>query len=785
MIPLLWDWSRRNISLVLLLAAMTSLAWALGQVIQGLTGTLLLPVLLLATVAGWAAGAGRFTWKQAGAGLTVSGIAGVFVYIAGLARPLVRLTLALISLVPQVVSWIYDRIPVDAGPLLLTWTLVTAQATSVLARMWAWGAALVAGKTATDPVVTGLVWSLLLWALGAWAGWQMRRERRALPALTPGSVVLALVFDYIHEDIWLVIFYLAVLLALMGMARNEGIHQQWRQRQIDFAESISLDTLFMVGLVTGLLVVVAALMPSLSWRELVTRLRGGERGEPDRFAESLGLHPPLNAAEDTAYRSMGLPRQHLLDLPPEQLQNIAFTVSTGELPSVAEPSLEIHPNRYYWRAITYDIYSGAGWSSSPAQTIYVPADTELLQQPLKYRLVNQQMKRSPNQRAPLYWTGILAQVDADIEVAWRTNPPTSPDPAHNGDMLGALTNAGAYEVVSYVPEIGADQLRSTGSDYPPEIAERYLQLPGSLPERVFRLARELTQSTLTPYDRALSIESYLRTFPYTLDVDRPPSGRDVVDYFLFTSKRGYCDYYATSMVVLARAAGLPARVVVGYASGEYNPQTSEYVVREKDAHTWAEVYFAGVGWVEFEPTAGQPALVRTGDEGVSTPPPGLPAGQGMFSWLQRGWQILMSRMAGQLFLAGMVLVGLFLALQLGELVYLNLLPAPIAIQRIYSRIERSSAHLLPGLPGGHTPYQLQDKLILKFQGVSGRLLKLILSAGTSEIERIVLLYVIQHFSQHSPSRSQISQAIRSWMRLRWRLWVVTGWSWRLTGGRRT
>ena len=89
----------------------------------------------------------------------------------------------------------------------------------------------------------------------------------------------------------------------------------------------------------------------------------------------------------------------------------------------------------------------------------------------------------------------------------------------------------------------------------------------------------------------------------------------MVDYFLFDLKEGYCDYYATSMAILARAAGLPSRLVVGYASGDYDPANNRYVVTEADAHSWVEIYFTGRGWVEFEPTASLPLIPLPEDTG--------------------------------------------------------------------------------------------------------------------------------------------------------------------------
>jgi hypothetical protein len=342
-------------------------------------------------------------------------------------------------------------------------------------------------------------------------------------------------------------------------------------------------------------------------------------------------------------------------------------------------------------------------------------------------------------------------------------------------MLGALTEVEEYTVVSYLPHVNTSQLRNAGSDYPPEIARRYLQLPESTPERVLGLARELTQAGLTPYDRAILIESYLRTFPYTLEVESPPPGHDVVDYFLFTAQQGYCDYYASSMVVLARAVGLPARVVVGYASGEYNAPTAEYIIRQKHAHTWVEIYFSGFGWLEFEPTAGQPAIDRPGNESALGPPPGLSPGKQTISWLRAGWRALVTSLGGQLLIAGTGFALVWSLWQVGEIGFLHMLPASRAISRIYSGMEKSSARLLPDLPGGHTPHQLGVALTHRLNGAKNGLLKALLSPANNEIEGVVALYVAQVFSDRPLVKSQISAGIKNWIRLRWRLWIANGW----------
>lgn len=134
----------------------------------------------------------------------------------------------------------------------------------------------------------------------------------------------------------------------------------------------------------------------------------------------------------------------------------------------------------------------------------------------------------------------------------------------------------------------------------------YLQLPVQLPQRVRDLSASLVAPYQNNYDKAKAIEQFLATkYPYTLDVRSTPRNRDFVDYFLFDLNEGYCSYYASAMVILARCAGIPARYVEGYMLPP-NPTEedgSTYIVTNMQAHAWVEIYFEGYGWLPFEPTA--------------------------------------------------------------------------------------------------------------------------------------------------------------------------------------
>jgi transglutaminase-like putative cysteine protease len=167
----------------------------------------------------------------------------------------------------------------------------------------------------------------------------------------------------------------------------------------------------------------------------------------------------------------------------------------------------------------------------------------------------------------------------------------------------------AYRVVSYLPPVIAIQRPDTYM--PPEMLETDLQLPDTLPQRVRDLAVELTRDAATPIEKVRAIEQHLMyEYEYTLTVT-PSRQADFVDHFLFVTKKGFCHHFAGSMVILCRSLGLPSRLVSGFLPGEESlTEPDLYTIRERDAHVWPEVYFAGAGWVPFEPTPPEPEQRR-------------------------------------------------------------------------------------------------------------------------------------------------------------------------------
>ncbi|WP_339189434.1 transglutaminase domain-containing protein [Paenibacillus sp. FSL P2-0121] len=213
------------------------------------------------------------------------------------------------------------------------------------------------------------------------------------------------------------------------------------------------------------------------------------------------------------------------------------------------------------------------------------------------------------------------------------------------DSVGS-TRITEYIVDSILPESNPVLLRGLGDADPQEIKNKYLQLPDLLPERVKALAEKLTASSGNRYDSATAIRDYLQNgYSYTLDTMVPPAGADFVDHFLFETKQGYCVHFATAMTVLLRSTGIPARYVQGYGPGTQQEEAmpAKYLVTQGDAHAWVEVYFAGAGWVPFDPTpgpalaAGFPAPARPAAAAVapqatrSAELPALPLAGGPFS----------------------------------------------------------------------------------------------------------------------------------------------------------
>lgn len=298
------------------------------------------------------------------------------------------------------------------------------------------------------------------------------------------------------------------------------------------------------------------------------------------------------------------------------------------------PVLKVYTtHRSYWRGEVRSYYNGQGWEPGElevnASTVAVLPGLELSAEDRALdtsKLQTEEVRQSitvvgESSYPVLFGAFAINQFDSLIDDAY-TAVRWSPAQQELRWNEGTLEYPKSYQIVSNVPVIDPKLMRLASTEMPPELALQYTQLPVSVTQRVKDLAAEVTADGDNAFDKVKLLEQYLKTeFPYTNRPDLSKAGgEDFVDNFLFEIQEGYCDYYSTAMVVMARSLGIPARWVKGYAAGVYemesfpgfagehwdqiDPQGSgTYTVRNADAHSWVEVYFKGYGWIPFEPTA--------------------------------------------------------------------------------------------------------------------------------------------------------------------------------------
>lgn len=469
-------------------------------------------------------------------------------------------------------------------------------------RLAWWTSGLVGGQGAPDNLVVIGLAGLAAWALAAWAGWWVARQERPFLALLPTGIALVLQVYWAADVRWTLILFLASTTMLLVMGRLVWSMAGWEREEVDYSPEIRLDVA-MTGVALAFLVsILAPTLPFLTspqvsqafWRLFESPYREVEERVSSSFAAAQparSLVPPAGVAPG------GMPRVHLLGGRPELGQEIAMRARVRG----AGPN-----ETFYWRGQTFAYYTGSGWDESGAKVSELRLAAGQPWNADGFAMTGRPLVNSvevvAGSRAVLYVAGEPLAADRPYQARLRAP----------GELI-ALSAGDApvrYTILSQAGDVGSAQLRRAGQIYPSTVISLYLQAPDNLDPRLAELAAQWTAGALTPYDQAVAIESALRKMPYTLDVPAPPAGREVVSWFLFDLGRGYCDYFASAMVVLARLRGVPARLAVGYAGGAYDAETDVYTITELSAHSWPELYFPGYGWLRFEPTPAQPLPER-------------------------------------------------------------------------------------------------------------------------------------------------------------------------------
>lgn len=251
---------------------------------------------------------------------------------------------------------------------------------------------------------------------------------------------------------------------------------------------------------------------------------------------------------------------------------IAFRAKfDGELPP---------PRERYWRGPVLHEFDGRTWRQP--MIFFIPQERRAEGSTYRYRLTLE-----PHQRP---WIFAL-----ELATAW-------PESARLTSDLQLVSKRGAIATLTSFDLQSATDYRIAGP-LPSRMRQAYLTLPPNRNPRSHALARELRERAGSD---AAFVDATLQMFrreEYFYTLEPPRLERDSVDDFLFNTRRGFCEHFASAFTMLARAAGIPARLVTGYHGGEFNPMGGYLIVRQSDAHAWSEVWLDGRGWIRVDPTA--------------------------------------------------------------------------------------------------------------------------------------------------------------------------------------
>jgi transglutaminase-like putative cysteine protease len=256
----------------------------------------------------------------------------------------------------------------------------------------------------------------------------------------------------------------------------------------------------------------------------------------------------------------------------------------------------------YFRGTAYDTYNGRAWSNRFKRSQGLTRTADGVFRPIPFPTSRQSQSLAIRQEILIEPLDTTALFGASYIHEIKTSLPIM----HADDMGGVYLPYPAsgrfqYTAISIPSILKISDRDVVSPDYPKRIREHFLQLP-AVSAQVRELAQSITETSGTQYEKARAVERHLRqNYRYSLDVGTAVMKNPIED-FLFVRKSGYCEHYASAMVILLRTLGIPARLATGFLPGEWNDFGHYYTVRQRDAHAWVEVYFPVSGWVTFDPT---------------------------------------------------------------------------------------------------------------------------------------------------------------------------------------
>lgn len=643
----------------------------------------------------------------------------------------------------------------------LTWRV---RLTELAYRVRAFVEIVRSGGVGSDNLVFVLQMAVLIWLVGYASTWFLFRARSVWGAIIPSGFAMLLNLYYAPPElyVWMAVY---VLCALLLIIRSNVFLQQWEWRQagVRYSPDIGYDFLWNGAVFAAIVVVLAWLAPTTSAAPRLDAIVDYLNEPIYRFQREFNrLYSSLNYRPQPGPAYFG------------DTMALLGPVNLGDAPVFDA----VTTKGRYWRGVVYDEYTGRGWVNTATSITSIAANDPRLNA-IQYKLrepVTQTIRVLQPGTVQLH----LLPQPIDVNLPARAQYSTIDGVSDIGvvplnvsilQSRRPLKAGDTYRAVSSLSVADVQSLREAGTNYPEWVVRTYLQLPDDLPQRVRDLAAEITAGQDNAYDQVSAIEAYLRKIKYDEQIPAPPPGVDGVDWFLFEEQAGYCDYYASALVVMARTLGIPARIAAGYSLGDYDREIGAYRQREYDAHSWPEVFFPEYGWVEFEPTAADPRIVRptaqqsadsTSDTsgganerdsleellpdedqldpeiGGGNPLPGL--AQGSLGWLMRGVVVLLTILLAVAVARWLLWVRAFQGLSLAR--------------GTYARMARLAGWLgYPAVPT-QTPHEYAGQL-------AGAI-----PEGRPAIGQITDAYVLELFADESLEEEEASVLHDSWVSLR-------------------
>jgi transglutaminase-like putative cysteine protease len=691
-------------------------------------------------------------------------------------------------------SWLLHGLALVSALLLAYWLASGSEAAvgtslSLFQRIVIWFNLLVAGGVSNDDAIFVFFVATLGFVLAYTSAWLVYRTRSPWLMVVANAAVLLISLNGANPAlvVFLVIFVLSSLLLLLRFNLYEWM-VRWQRQGLRYADDLGWDIMQAGALVSIGLIVFSWILPGSYLNPSLASVWNASNGPVSQMTNAWNRLFSVQGASNVPNR--GNFRENLaLGGNPNLSDEIVFTLKTQD---TTVP---------YLAFVSYDTYDNGQWTIKDAEITdgSIPANTSLptsaqMTRPIDVSIT---VKNPPGEQHPyiagpsgvtsMNVTARLLTDQTGAIIAWLS--PNGNLPPETNYTVTSHVSAADVETLKQQPLPKDAPVYTYDSEIPdalppihafnPVVLKAYTQLPKDLDKRIPELARLVTKDAKTMYEKMDVLERYLRGYQYSLDVN-PPPGEDPTAWFLFEGRKGFCNYYSSAFVLMARSLGLPARVVAGYRYGTAQ-EGGGNVIRGKDAHSWPQVYFAGYGWVDFEPTAAfstftrpQPDQYNASDPANSGTNPGganLPLPTKPFQDEGTGGGSTANNLAGDEAQRSLNQVIIALSGTLILLLAFSGLVLGIWWRRLFLRYSLASqvygrVCLLANLGGvkwhpSQTPYEYLEKLSLS---------ALPASADSSSLERLGDIYVRERWadpeSAEHPLRSgEIKDLPGIWQRL--------------------